>query len=161
MKILTYSDADLEALRQITAICFDGVSIDQNMEKLFGEISGKDWRWRKMRHIDADAVANRDGIFVAEVDEEVVGYITTHVDHEAKVGGIPNYAVLPEHQQKGIGLALARRAIDYLKEQGMECIRIETLEQNPVGTSFYPKLGFTEVARQIHYAMPVTHQQGG
>jgi ribosomal protein S18 acetylase RimI-like enzyme len=42
----------------------------------------------------------------------------------------------------------------------MECIRIETLEQNPVGTSFYPKLGFTEVARQVHYAMPVSNQQG-
>ena len=160
MNIRTFTDADLEPLRQITAICFDGVSIDQNMEKLFGEIAGKVWQWRKMRHINADAAANGNGIFVAEVEGSVVGYITTRVDDEAKVGGIPNYAVLPEHQQKGIGLALAERAIDYLKEQGMECIRIETLEQNPVGTSFYPKLGFTEVARQIHYAMPVIKKGG-
>ena len=63
MNIRAYTNSDLEPLRQITAICFDGVSIDQNMEKLFGEIAGKDWRWRKMRHIDADAAANGDGIF--------------------------------------------------------------------------------------------------
>ena len=29
--------------------------------------------------------------------------------------------------------------------------KIETLEQNPVGTTFYPKMGFIEIARQIHY----------
>ena len=155
MNIRTYTDADLEVLRQITAICFDGVSIDQNIEQLFGRIAGCDWKWRKMRHIDADADANGEGIFVAEIEGQVVGYITTRIDHEAGVGGIPNYAVLPDHQKQGIGLALARRAISYLKEEGMECIRVETLEQNPVGTRFYPKLGFKEVARQIHYAMPI------
>ena len=104
MNIRTYIDADLEPLRQITAICFDGVSIDQNMEKLFGEIAGRDWQWRKMRHIDADAAANGDGIFIAEVDGAVVGYITTRVDDEAKVGGIPNYAVLPGASAKGYRL---------------------------------------------------------
>ena len=95
-------------------------------------------------------------MFVAEIDGEVVGYITTRVDGEAKVGGIPNYAVLPQHQKKGIGLKLVETAIAYLKEAGMECIRIETLDQNEVGQRFYPKLGFKEVARQIHYAMPVS-----
>ena len=35
----------------------------------------------------------------------------------------------------------------------MEVAKIETLDQNPVGQALYPSLGFTEVARQIHYAM--------
>ena len=44
-------------------------------------------------------------------------------------------------------------AITFLRGEGMEAVRIETLEQNPVGARFYPDVGFQEVARQIHYAM--------
>ena len=35
----------------------------------------------------------------------------------------------------------------------MQVAKIETLEQNPIGQTLYPSLGFQEVARQIHYAM--------
>ncbi len=155
MNIRKYADADLDVVKEITAICFDGVSIDQNIEKEFGPIAGYGWRWRKKRHIDADVDAHADGMFVAEVDGEVVGYITTRVDEEAKIGGIPNYAVLPQHQRKGIGLKLVETAIEHLKGEGMAYIRIETLDQNEVGRQLYPRLGFKEVARQIHYIMPV------
>ena len=37
----------------------------------------------------------------------------------------------------------------------MHMAKIETLEQTPVGTTFYPKMGFTEIARQIHYVQPL------
>ncbi len=33
----------------------------------------------------------------------------------------------------------------------MVAVKIETLEQNPVGMYIYSKMGFQEVARQIHY----------
>ena len=45
---------------------------------------------------------------------------------------------------------LARRAGLY---RGMSVAKIETLEQNPIGQTLYPSLGFVEVARQIHYAL--------
>jgi hypothetical protein len=37
----------------------------------------------------------------------------------------------------------------------MKLAKIETLMQNDIGSSFYPSVGFEEVARQIHYAMPL------
>jgi len=37
----------------------------------------------------------------------------------------------------------------------MTVARIETLEQNPIGRQLYPSLGFLEVARQIHFAIPL------
>ena len=37
----------------------------------------------------------------------------------------------------------------------MTAAKIETLEQNSIGRHLYPSLGFIEVARQIHYAMPL------
>ncbi len=156
MEIRRYRPSDLDTLKTITAICFDGVSIDQNIEKLYGIIRGKDWRWRKVRHIDDDAEANADGIFVAEVDGQTVGYVTTRVDQAAGIGGIPNFAVLPEFQQRGIGRRLLDEAVAYFAAHGLSYARIETLDQNDVGAHFYPDFGFREVARQIHYIMPIT-----
>ena len=151
--IRAYKPCDLPKLKEITIICFDGVSIDQNIERIFGRVAETNWRDRKARHIDEDAATNASGIFVYQHEGEVVGYITTRIDHESKVGGIPNLAVLPECQGKGVGKALMKAALNYFEEQGMSIVKIETLDQNPVGLSFYPRSGFREVARQIHYAM--------
>ena len=155
MSIRPYRPSDLETLKTITAICFDGVCIDQNIEQLYGLIHGQDWRWRKKRHIDDDAAINAAGIFVAEEDGQIVGYVSTRVDKAAKVGGIPNFAVLPAYQQRGIGRKLLEQAVAYLAAEGMHYAKIETLAQNEVGAHFYPKFGFQEVARQVHYVMPI------
>jgi len=154
MTIRTYRESDRETLKDITIACFGpNSSIDQNIERQFGLTNGKDWTWRKQRQIDADIDANPSGLFVAEIDDVPVGYISTCIDHETKIGSIPNLAVLPDHQQGGIGRALVERALASFREQGMELARIETLASNAVGQQFYPSCGFTEVARQIHYAM--------
>jgi ribosomal protein S18 acetylase RimI-like enzyme len=155
MDIRRYEESDRDVLREITAVCFDGVSIDQNIEELFGEIAGKDWTWRKKRQIEDDIKVHAEGIFVAQVDGSVVGYVCSRVDHATKVGGITNIAVIPAHQKKGIGKELVDAAMAHLKSEGMEYVRIEALEQNAVGRHFYPRLGFEEVARQVHYIMPI------
>ena len=154
--IRKYKPSDLQTLREITAICFEKVSIDKNIEDRFGRIGDMGWKERKMSHIDDDAATNSDGIFVSEIDGEIAGYITTRLNRSSGIGGIPNLAVLPKFQRRGIGRQLIEKALAYLEEEGMLYARIETLEQNPVGTSFYPAMGFTEVARQIHYIQPLS-----
>jgi ribosomal protein S18 acetylase RimI-like enzyme len=155
MMIRKYQPSDLEPLRQITAICFEDVSIDKNIEDKFGVIAGVDWKQRKMPHIDDDVEANPGGIFVAEIDREIVGYITTRVNHRTKIAGIPNLSVHPKFQRRGLGKQLIETALAYLTAEGMLYARIETLVQNEIGTDFYPKMGFVEVARQIHYIRPL------
>ena len=150
-----YRESDMETLRAITAICFDGVSIDQNIERRYGTIAGKGWQWRKAGHIGADAAAHPEGILVCEEEGEVVGYVTARPNPETRIGGIPNLAVLPGHQGRGVGKALIAKAVEYLKAGGMRYVRIETIEQNETATALYSKLGFQEVARQIHYVMPI------
>ncbi|MEW6749582.1 MAG: GNAT family N-acetyltransferase [Candidatus Latescibacterota bacterium] len=152
--IRPYRPEDLQQLKQITEVCFEGVSIDRNIERHFGLIAGRDWRWRKVRHIDEDVAGDRArGVFVWESDGRVVGYITTRLDRESRLGWIPNIAVLPQFQGHGVGRRLMEAALEYMRAEGMECAKIETLEQNAVGSRFYPDVGFREVARQIHYAM--------
>ncbi len=151
MSIRRYVETDRECLQTITALCFAGVSIDAGIEAKYGPIAGKDWRWRKARSIDDDIAVNAEGIFVAVEEGEVVGYITSRVDHESKIGWIPNLAVLPAYQQRGLGQTLIETALAYLAKAGMRYARIETLAHNVVGQHFYPSMGFEEVARQIHY----------
>ena len=157
--IRTYTESDRETIKEITVACFGrSSSIDLNIEMHFGLTNGKDWTWRKQRQIEQDINANPAGIFVAEMDSATIGYISTHIDQATKIGTIPNLAVLPGHRQSGTGRALMDRALAYFREQGMELARIETLATNAVGQQFYPSCGFTEVARQIHYAMPLEGQ---
>lgn len=155
MIIRQFREADREAIKTITAICFEGVAIDHAMEERYGLIDGKDWRYRKVRHIDADIAANAAGIFVAEEEGQVVGYITTRIDQDTKVGGIPNLGVLPAYRGQGLGRQLIETAIAYAKKQGMLYLRIETLAHNPIGQYLYPSCGFQEVTRQVHYVMPL------
>lgn len=157
--IRTYRPEDLNALKEITVICFEGVSIDHNIEKKFGQFADADWKVRKAKHIDEDAKANPEGIFVYDDNGKVAGYITTRINRESKIGGIPNLSVLPEYRGKGVGKALMKAAFDYFEQQGMAIAKIETLDQNAIGQNFYPGVGFVEVARQIHYAMPLKNRK--
>ena len=156
MNIRPFREADRAAIKAITAICFAGVGIDYNIEQRYGVINDMDWQSRKVRHIDDDIAANAAGIFVAEADGAVIGYITTRVDHASQIGSIPNLGVLPAHRGAGIGRRLIETATDYAKAEGMLYLRIETLDQNPIGQYLYPSAGFEEIARQIHYIKPIT-----
>lgn len=151
MQIRPFRPEDLPTLKQITADAFDGVSIDQGIEREFGLIHGHGWKWRKARHLDVDAQREPEGIFVAEVDGRIVGCLTTWQDHEAGIGHIPNLAFLPEFRGQGFGRKLIEFALERFRKAGLSYARIETLVQNDVGNHLYESIGFREVARQIHF----------
>jgi ribosomal protein S18 acetylase RimI-like enzyme len=155
--IRDYRDTDLPILRTMTAEAFEGVSIDHNIDRLIGPIDGPDWRWRKGRHVDFDLAAPGGEVAVAEEDSsgEVVGYVSMRLDREARVGYIPNLVVASTLRNQGLGRRLLEHALDHFRAAGLAIARIETLDQNPVGGHLYPSLGFREVARQIHFAMPL------
>lgn len=152
---------DLPRLLEITDATFGPVSIDASMERLLGPFSPGGWRARKRAAIEEDCRAQPDGVYVA-VDPrgDVAGYVTTRLNPATNVGWIPNLAVDPAHQRAGLGRALLVHALDRMRQAGMRVAKIETLEQNPVGQKLYPRLGFREAARQIHYAMRLDEDGG-
>ena len=151
MKIRSFQPADLPALKAITVEAFTGVSIDHGIEQQFGLVHGHDWQWRKARHLDDDVARDAAGIFVAEEDDKVVGYISTWQDPEAGIGHIPNIAIAPEFRGQGLGRLLIEHALEHFRKGGLTHAKIETLVQNAVGNHLYPDLGFVEVARQVHF----------
>jgi len=156
--IRPYRAGDLPALQGLTIEAFEPVCIDKNIEGKFGRINGKDWAWRKARHIEEDVRREEAGIFVAELDETTVGYITTWADQESGIGNIPNLAVDAGVRGQGIGRQLIDHALNHFRSLGLSHARIETLDQNEIGQNLYPSLGFKEVARQVHYCLDLSDQ---
>ncbi|MEX0703403.1 MAG: N-acetyltransferase [Planctomycetales bacterium] len=153
VRLRPFRSEDLAAIRDITARAFDGVSIDQGMEREFGPVNGHDWLWRKARHIDDDARRAPAGIFVAEAaGGRVVGSITTWQDAEAGVGYIPNITLDGDWRNLGLGRKMIEFALQHFRDSGLTHARIETLVQNDRGKHLYESCGFREIARQIHFA---------
>ena len=150
--IRLYEPNDLEKLKRLTVESFTGVTLEQNVEQALGILNGHDWRWRKARHIDEDVDANPTGIFVAEAEGRIVGYITTVIDREAGKGRIPNLAVAADFRNRGLGRQLIEHALEYFRREGLEYAMIETMAQNSTGHHLYTGCGFIEVARQVHFA---------
>lgn len=156
MTIRPFRPEDLARVQSITIASFEGVSIDRNIEAQFGAVAGRDWKERKARDVTADCELQPEGVFVAEAEGAVVGYVTTRLDRFTGIGRIPNLAVDGAQRGQGLGSRLIEHAIQWMREQGMAMAKIETLVQNERGQALYPRFGFQEVARQIHYVMPLT-----
>ncbi len=150
--IRPFRPTDLDALKLLTVESFNGVTLEQNVEQSLGVLNGHDWRWRKSRHIADDASANPAGIFVAESDGRIIGYISTLIDRDAGKGRIPNLAVDSTARGEGLGRRLIEHALDYFRREGLAYAMIETMAQNEIGRHLYPSCGFVEVARQVHFA---------
>jgi len=159
MTIRPFRPADLSRVQAITVGSFEGVSIDRNIEQAFGPVAGKDWRERKARDVTTDCEVQPEGVFVAETEDgEVAGYVTTRLDRFTRIGRIPNLAVDEQFRGQGVGTQLIEHAVDWMREQGMAMAKIETLVQNERGQALYPRFGFQEVARQIHYVKDLTER---
>src|SRR5689334_23219251 len=115
LEIRPFQPGDLERLQEITVESFEGVSIDRNIEGRFGLVAGRDWKARKAHDIALDAQANPAGIFVAEEDGRIAGYITTRIDPFTRIGRIPNLAVDPRFRNRGIASALIERSLEYMR----------------------------------------------
>lgn len=152
--IRPYSPDDLPRLREITLATFGPVSIDRLLEARLGPFGPRSWQERKAAAIEDDCRVQPDGVFVAvEESGRAIGYVTTRLSLATGIGWIPNVAVSPEWQGRGVGRALLRTAIAFLRDSGMAVAKIETLAHNEVGKRLYPSVGFVEIVRQVHYAM--------
>jgi ribosomal-protein-alanine N-acetyltransferase len=92
---------------------------------------------------------------VAEVNREVVGYIMCRIETGipsfkllgvTRKGHVISIAVLPNHQQKGIGYALMREATQAMVNYKAKECYLEVRESNLPAVELYKKLGF-EIAR--------------
>ncbi len=161
--IRPFRESDRPAVIALTVSAFEGVSIDHNLDLKLGPIVARDWRWRKERDIeeDIDTPAGELAVAESEATGKLLGYVTMAFDDESRIGWIHNLAVDAGLRGQGLGRLLLEHALARFRSAGMTVAKIETLEQNSIGRHLYPSLGFQEIARQIHFAMPLTPREPG
>jgi ribosomal protein S18 acetylase RimI-like enzyme len=153
--IRPYGPADAARVKAITVEGFEPVSIEAAIDRTWPGLLPVPWGERKWRAMQPEVGEHPERCFVAELAGEVVGYITTTVVPEHRVGRIPDLAVDARARGRGVGRRLIEHALAYFRAQGLRLARIETLAHNDVGRHLYPSAGFIEVARQVHYVMPL------
>ena len=79
---------------------------------------------------------------VAVVDGKIVG--TVLAGHDGRRGFIHHMAVLPEYRRRHIGHALAEKAIEKIKSEGIEKTHIFCYRDNETGQKFWSDFGFVK-----------------
>jgi len=154
MSIRPATPADGDAIQRLVCESFGEITTDRVIDERLSPPEGDDWRRRLARWSAAEVADPDNHAFVWEESGQVVGYVAAVIDRRyGNVGRIPTLAVDSPCRNRGIGSALVNAAIEFFREAGMNIVRIQTGEDNPVGQRLYPRLGFTEVSRQIYYAM--------
>lgn len=115
---------------------------------------GNYWRIKRgcaqgyQEHIEKMLADNVNGIFVAEVEGTISGFVVAQVANRAKIfihmkhGIIVDLAVTQKYRRKGIGEKLCRRALRWISNQGLCTAEIRVSVDNPLSTSFWTKMGF-------------------
>jgi 4-diphosphocytidyl-2-C-methyl-D-erythritol kinase len=91
------------------------------------------------------ALIARGLVWVALVDEEVVGFVCLDDEGGDDAIGIAEIDVLPAFGGKGIGAALLEHACAWAREAGYAQVDLGTLSDVPWNAPFYAKHGFAPV----------------
>lgn len=82
--------------------------------------------WRASQQTAVTAAIKEQRVWVAERDDAVVGFVSVVPHHDDKMGEVHMVAVDPEYQRNGIGKALIDKALDWMRENGLEVVMVET-----------------------------------
>lgn len=88
-------------------------------------------------------------VWVAELDGQVVGWISVGASRDeeaagANTGEVMAIYVLAKYWQAGVGLALWNAGLQFLIEQGYECLTLWVLSRNERAVRFYRRVGCVE-----------------
>lgn len=84
---------------------------------------------------------------VAEMNGQIVGYV--EAEPHCPSAHITRLAVLPDHQERGIGSALLAHALRFLWRNGAEQVTLNTQADNSVSLRLYLRFGFEPLGDRV------------
>ncbi len=94
-------------------------------------------------------------VWIAEMDEEIVGYCqcmvaaTPPVFELKQYGQIADMAVLEAYRRQGVGERMVERAMGWFHSRGLRRVEVRAAVTNEVSTRFWRKMGFTPFAETM------------
>jgi len=138
----------------LTLSVWEKVSVLKNATDRFGCVNGHPWTDHKADQILSE-LNRADVVLVGELGGVPVTFATLLYDRKYSTGMIGHLGVSAEVQNKGLGRAMVRAALDRMRRDGLKCARIESLVQNPRACHLYQSEGFEEVGRSVIFFRPL------
>lgn len=100
---------------------------------------------KDMETREKDPNFDPQGMSIAEMTANPVGIVNAFVDkkREEKKGFIHGLGVIPEFRRKSIGKELVNKAIQSLKERGMETVEAEWVRSDKPASKLFESMGFS------------------
>lgn len=130
VKIRPFEETDMESLIDI-------------LKNAFGDL-----REESIELITFNTTADNYSMWVAQLDNEIVGTVTTSKKDDAQ--WITALAVHPEKQGLGIGTALLNWVRDYASRNDVNRVMLDVEIENEYALAVYEKAGFTK-SMQVDY----------
>ncbi len=102
-------------------------------------------------------------VFVAEVEQQVVGYVFLNV-HDTppyeflmprRVADISDIAVLRAYHSKGIGHQLFAASVEWARARGATDLELQVWEFNKNAIAFYERLGMVPINRTMSLSLEI------
>jgi ribosomal protein S18 acetylase RimI-like enzyme len=113
-----------------------------------------DWAKEKARQVRAACEPDSSAMVgVAELEGQVVGFVTCYADSRSRIGEIGNNAVHPDFQGQGIGSEMYQYAFTRLHARGMRYVKVGTGGDpaHAPARRAYEKAGFTVQLPGVEY----------
>ena len=126
LRIRPYEPRDFETLYQIDEVCYPrGMSYPRPVLRRF-------------------LFAEGARTLVAESGDDILGFLIVQ-DHGRARGHVITIDVLAEHRRSGVGTALLRVGEDWLAQQGVKTVELETSVQNAPALALFQRFGYQVV----------------
>ena len=139
--------ASLESLGSLQIREYLEVKDQEALIGIFSDAFG-DLREESIQLIQYNSMTEGRILWVAEIDGEIVGTITS--SKEGKAQAISALAVHPDKQGHGIGTALLNWVKDFAKRNGDEVVMLDVELENERALAVYEKAGFIKLM-QVDY----------
>jgi len=96
-------------------------------------------------------------VWVAELNSNVVGFITVEMNHDRLVAEIGNNAIAPNAQGQGIGTQMYEFVLEQMKLAGMKAAIVETGgdDAHAPARRAYEKAGFSGPVPSVEYHIKI------
>ena len=129
LRIIPYDPSHLKDVLEISMLAWAPVfplMKEEIPDYVYAAFYPDGWKKRQLADISDVCRDDETGIWVALKGSAVAGYMGVRVHEEDSMGEIYVIAVHPDFQREGICTAMMSHAFDWLRQQGLAMVMVET-----------------------------------